>query len=136
MRKSEIDEILEEKGGFVKIDYLTRYLKEMPPTDMKRFAYLKLVEIYDSQKMYSDSSECYRNLAINSITFKDKRKYFVEETKAHIKGFHFEEADRSLKRALSESNSREKKEVYAEVVNFYKEHGEELEKNMKNKENW
>ena len=131
MRKTEIEEVLNGKGEFVQIDYLTRFLKEMPPLEMRKFAYSKLAEIYDSRKMYSDSANCYRNLAINSITFKDKIKYFIESAKAHIKNFHFEEADLSLKRALGEANSTEKKEVYAKIINFYKEYGEKLEKDMK-----
>ena len=132
MRKTEIEKILEGKGDFVKIDYLTRFLKQMPPLEMRKFAYSKLVEIYDIRKMYSDSAECYRNLAINSVTFKDKAKYFIGEAKAHIRGFHFEEADRALKRDLSESNSGEKKEIYSQIISFYKEYAQNLEKNIKN----
>jgi len=131
MRKQEVEDILEGKGDFVRIDYLTRYLKTMPPLEMRKFAYMKLVEIYDSKKMFSDSADCYKNLAINSVTFVDKIKYFIEQTKSHVKGFSFEEADRSLKRALGEANSRQKKEIYAEVIKFYKEQGEELEKGGK-----
>ena len=46
MHKQDIDLVLEGKGDFIKIDYLNRYLKKMPPLEMRKYAYLKLAEIY------------------------------------------------------------------------------------------
>ena len=127
MRKNEIEEILEGRGDFIKIDYLTRYLKEMPPIEMRKFAYIKLAEIYLGKKMYDSAASMYRSAAINSVTFREKQKQFLMEAKAEILWGKFDESDRSLKRALGEANSREKKEIYQKIVEFYKEQGEKSE---------
>jgi tetratricopeptide (TPR) repeat protein len=131
MHKKEILETLENKGDFVQIDYLTRYLKKMPPLEMRKFAFLKLAEIYLKKEMYINAAKMFRNIAINSLTFKDKQKYFLKETKSYILAEKFEDADKALKRTLAEGNSKEKKEIYENIIDFYKKVGEKFENKLK-----
>jgi tetratricopeptide (TPR) repeat protein len=131
MHKDEVEAVLRGKGEFVQIDYLNRYLKLMPPIEMKKFAFLKLAQIYESRKLYSDVARCYRNIAMIALTFKDKFEFLMKETEAWIKAGEFFEADKSMKNALIESSVSEKPGITKQVIGFYKAHAELLEKEMK-----
>lgn len=131
MHKNEIVEILEGKGDFVKIDYLNRYLKIMPPIEMRKFAYIQLAEIYLLKEMFADAANMYKNVAINSITFSEKQKNYIKESKAWILAGKFDESDRALKRAFSEANSKERESISKEIIEFYKKEAENLEKGIK-----
>ncbi len=131
MHKNEVLEALEGKGDFVQIDYLTRYLRIMPPLEMRKFASLKLAEIYFRKEMFIDAAKMFRNVGMNSLTFKDKQESYLKEAKTYILAGKFEDSDKALKRALTEANSREKQELYNKIVAFYMEIGEKYDKNLK-----
>lgn len=131
MHKKDVEEFLEGKGEFMKIDHLDRYLKLMPPIEMRKFAYLKLAEIYGKRNMLEDVAQAYRNAAINSTIFREKIEYFVEEAKAHIKKLDFAEADKAIKRALSEATVEQRKKIVDDLKIFYRTIAEELEKDLK-----
>jgi tetratricopeptide (TPR) repeat protein len=131
MHKKDIEEILEGKGDFVQIDYLTKYLKDVAPAGMRGFASLKLAEIYFRKEMFIDAAQMFRNVAVNSVTFKDRQEYFLKEAKTYILAGKFEDSDKALKRALAEGNSREQEEIYGKILIFYKEIGERFIKELK-----
>lgn len=131
MHKNEVEEFLKGKGDFIQIDNLNRYLKLMPPIDMRKFAYLKLAEIYEKKKMFEDLVKSYRNAAMNSTIFREKIEYFVEEAKAHIRKIDFIEADKAIKRAFSEATIEQKKKIVEEIRAFYKKTAKEFEKELK-----
>lgn len=131
MRKKEIEEVLEGKGEFVKIDYLNRYLKLMPPIEMRKFAYLKLAQVYLNKGMFTEAAKMYKNISINSLIFREKRENYLRESKAYILAGKFEESDKALKRAMGEGNSREKTECHKTIIDFYKKEAEEMGKQKK-----
>ena len=131
MRKREIEEALEGQGDFVKIDHLTRYLKEIPPLEMRRFAYSKLAEIYEVRRMYFDAAKAYKNMAINSTIYREKIMYYVKEAESYIQAGEFNEADKAMKSALSEANEKQRVQIYRDLKQFYKEHAESLEREFK-----
>lgn len=131
MRKKEVEDALEGKGDFVKIDYLMKYLKKTPPLEMRKFAYLKLAEIYLHKEMFIDAARMYRNIAVNSPIFREKKENYLKESKAYILAGKFENSDKSLRRAIDEGNSIEKKESYKTITDFYIQEGERLEKDNK-----
>jgi len=131
MLKNEVDEVLSDKGDFVKIDYLNKYLNLTPPIEMRKFAYLKLAEIYENRRMFDDAAKSYRIAGMNSIIFREKIKYFVLEAKTYIKKLNFAGADKAIKRALSEATLEQRKEIVEEIKSFYREIAGELEKNLK-----
>ncbi|MCA9487566.1 MAG: hypothetical protein KC516_01240 [Nanoarchaeota archaeon] len=131
MHKPDVEKELEGKGDFVKIDYLNRYLKLMPPMEMRKFAHLKLVEIYEKKKMFSELASAYRNAANNSTIFREKVEFYGEEAKAHVKKLDFIEADKAIKRAAAEGTKAQVMEMIEGVRNFYKEYAIELEKQLK-----
>lgn len=131
MHKPEIEAELEGKGDFVKIDYLNRYLKETPPIEMRKFAYLKLAEVYLEKDMFIDAANAFKNAAVNSITFREKQENYLREAKAFVSALKFDESDKALRKALNEANQKEKREIYEKLVEFYKKEIDKLEKNDK-----
>ena len=127
MKKQEIEEALESKGEYIQINLLENYLKLMPPIEMRKFAYIKLAEIYKQKKMFSQEAEFCKKAALNSVTFKEKQKHYLSESKAHILAGKFDLSDKALKKAMDEANSKEKKELYQEIIEFYRKQIKELE---------
>ncbi len=128
MHKPEIESALEGKGDFVKIDYLTRYLKLMPPIEMRKFAYLKLAQVYIEKGMFIDAAKSFRNAAVNSVSFREKQENFFEEARSYVQAGKFDESDKALRRAMDEANKNEKEIIYTKILEAYKEEALKLEK--------
>lgn len=120
MKKSDIDAALEEKGEFIQIDYLDRYLKEAPSIDMKKFAYEKLARIYLNRGMFENAALMFKNMAINSIIFKDQRDNYTKEAKCYIRAGRFDEVKNAMKKAFAEANNKERREIYDIITAYYK----------------
>ncbi len=129
--KSQIESEISGKGDFVKIDYLTRFLKKPISMDLKRFIFLNLAEIYDRIGMVNESAKNYGNAGLISITFSDKMNYFVKEAEMYIKSGDLELSEKAMKKAMNEANSVEKREIYLTVKNFLKNQAESYEKELK-----
>ena len=71
------------------------------------------------------------DLKINSFTFSDKVDYLVLEAKELAKGAHFDEADRAIRRAFTDTNATQKIKVLAELKEFYKQQGNYLARTNK-----
>ena len=131
MTKGEIEKFLNDKGNFVQIDYLTRFLKGDLTMDMKKFVFLKLADIYERINMKNEAAKMYSGAATVSITFAEKIKHLVKETELYVKSGTFEMADAAMKKALNEANSIEKNDIYFTVKEIYKKQAEFYEKNLK-----
>jgi len=127
MSKSEIETVLADKGDFVKIDYLTKFLKEEISLDMKKFVYLKLVEIYEKKNLLTETAKTYSNLAEVAIVFSEKINFHIKEAETYIKAGLFEVADRAVKKAIHYANSMQKPEISLEIKEFYKKQAKILE---------
>lgn len=131
MSKLDIEKCLNAKGNFIKIDYLTRFLREDVPLDMKRFCYVKLAETYCDMKMFGDAAKTFNSLAIIAIAFTDKINNYVKEAKSYVQAGDFAKADEATQKAMSQANSIQKNEVYEEIKNFYKKIAEGYEREIK-----
>jgi tetratricopeptide (TPR) repeat protein len=134
MTKSEIEEFLKGRDTFVQMDYLNRYLKLMPPIDMRKFAYLKLAEVFLEREMFVDAARSYGNAYSSSLIIREKIEIGLKQSKAFILAGKFEDSDRSLRRTISEASSKEKKELFLQIIEFYKKEGQKLiEENKREK---
>ena len=131
MSKTEVEAFLKGKGDFVQIDHLIRFMKEDLPTDIKKFVSMKIAEIYERRGMYNDAGKLYNNAVIYSIPFSEKMRCHVKEAEMYIKAGLFERADKSLRDAISHSNSREKDEINSQIKDFYKRQALVYEKEMR-----
>ena len=57
MTKVEIEQVLQGKGDFVQIDWLSGLLKQKPPLDKKKFVYEKLADIYEKKGMLTSAAK-------------------------------------------------------------------------------
>ncbi|MCX6749964.1 MAG: hypothetical protein NTZ83_00735 [Candidatus Pacearchaeota archaeon] len=131
MSKSDIERELAGKGDFVQIDYLTRFIAQKPPLHEKKFAFMKLIEIYETKKMFNDVAKIYSNLALLALSPQERIDCLVKETKSHIQAGHFDEADSVMRRAMDEVTIVKKADIYEDIKRFYKKQAEDYEKDAK-----
>ena len=131
MKKTEILEELEGLGDFARINYLNRYLELMPPIHMRRFAYIKLAEIYNKRGMFKDAAKMMRNVAINVSYPEKKQEYHLKESKLYILAGLYDESSQALKKAFSEGNLIQQRKLAEEIRKFYLKVAQKLEKENK-----
>jgi len=120
MSREQIREYLKDKGNFVQIDHLNRFLETKPPIPIKRFVYEALTSLYEKANLLSDAGLNAENSAEACVTFTDKISFFVRATELFIKAGKFDRADYSMKKALHHANASEKGDVYRQIKEFYK----------------
>jgi len=131
MTKVEIEKELKGQGDYVQIDNITRFVKENPAIDVKRFVYLKLVDIYQKRNMFADAADIYNRLIEISLIDKDKITYLTKATECYIKGGFYDKADITLKKAISESSIIERGKITLAIKEFYKQQAEMYEKDKR-----
>ena len=126
MTKSEIEKEVSKWGEYVQIDNLTRFLKTNPgiPTDVKKFVYQKLGEVYEKRRMFFDSAISYEKVAELCVLQPEKIKNFLKAVNSYIKSGYFDRADESAKKCLRESSSLERAEILKSLKEFYKQEAE------------
>lgn len=131
MSRSEIEKELQDKGEFVQIDYLENFLKEDLPTDIRKFAMLRMAEIYEKKMMFGEGAKIFNNISLISIPFAEKIKCHVKEAELYIKGGLFREADYATTKAMSQANTFEKNDIMFSIKQFYKKQAEVFEKEIR-----
>jgi tetratricopeptide (TPR) repeat protein len=131
MSKSEIERELNGKGDFIQIDYLTRFIAQKPALHEKKFAFIKLIEIYQGKGMFNEIAKIYSNLAILSTSPQERIDFLVKETKSYIQGGRFDEADVIMRRAMDDVTIVKKADIYEDIKNFYKKQADVYEKEAK-----
>ena len=131
MSRSEIEKELSSKGEFVQIDYLSAFLKEDLPTDIRKFAMLKMAEIYEKKMMFGEAAKIFNNLSLLSIPFAEKMKCHVKEAELYIKAGYFREADYATSKAMNQANTFEKNDIMFSIKQFYRKQAEAFEKEMR-----
>jgi tetratricopeptide (TPR) repeat protein len=131
MSRSEVERELKGKGDFVQIDYLTRFIGQKPPLHEKKYAFMKLIEIYEGKGMFNDVAKIYSNLSILATSSQEKIECLIKETKSYIQGGRFDEADAVMRRAMDEVTIVKKADIYEDIKNFYKKQAEVYEKESK-----
>ena len=132
MSKSEMENVLDEKGDFIQIDMISKFLDHSIglKRDTKKFLFIRLAEIYERRLMINEAAKMYDNLGILVISYSEKIKYFLTEAKLFISKGEFQRADEAMKKAMSQANSTERENIYFEVKNIYKELARKYEENM------
>lgn len=131
MSKMDIEQALKGKGDFVQIDYLTRLLKQSIPMEKKKFAYLKLAELYERKRMMSEAAKMCNNAALITIPIQEKIKHHVKEAELYVKGGDFFMAEEALRKGMKEATGKEKDNILNQVKEFYKLQGLVYEKEQR-----
>ncbi len=131
LSKSDVEEKIQGKGDFLKIEILNTLLKQKLHRDTKKFVYLTLIEIYNKRKMFNDVAKMFEGIASISIAFSEQIKNYLKATENYIKAGFFDKADYSMRKALNEANSVERNEINFTVKEFYKQLAEDYERELK-----
>lgn len=131
MTKTEIEQELKGKGDFVQIDNLGRFLKDPIAMDTKKFVFLKLAALYEKTRMMNDSAKMYDNAAELSIAFTEKIKHYLKEAELYVKTGSFDRVENAMRKALAQSNSKEKEDIYSSVKMLYKEQAKVCEAELR-----
>lgn len=126
--KKEIEEAIKDKGDFVKIDYLKRYLEKDIPFSLKKFVYLKLAEIYEGKELFGEVARMYYLIALTSITFREKIEYYLKSIKFYVRDLNFEGAEESIKRVVENANVQQRDEIIKQIKSFYIEQARDFER--------
>src|SRR4030042_61033 len=92
MTKTEIEKELAGKGDYVLIDNITRFLKENLPTDIRKFVYMRLSEVYERGKIMISIKECYKNQA--QLYEKEKRRNRAVKTYEKLLTLNISDAEK------------------------------------------
>jgi tetratricopeptide (TPR) repeat protein len=119
MTKVEIEKELMNKGDYVLIDNMTRFLKENLPLEIKRFVYLKLVAVYERRSMFSEAALVYDRLIELALTPQDKVSYRTKATECYIKSGFYDKADLSMKNLSGETRLGDRAKINTSIKDFY-----------------
>ena len=128
MTKVEIERELKSQGDYVQIDNITRFLKQNPPLDIKKFLYAILIEIYDRRKMFAEAADTCGKLIEIIMNPDEKSVCLKKEVEFYIKAGFFDKADAVFRRALSEIKPNERPKLSLEIREFYKRQADSYEK--------
>lgn len=128
MTKVEIEKELRGQGDYVQIDNITRFLKQNPPLDIKKFLYAMLIEIYDRRKMFAEAADVCGRLIELMINSDDKVVCLRKEIEFYIKAGFFDKADAVFRKTISEIKPNERPKLNLEIREFYKNQAQNYEK--------
>lgn len=123
--RREVEEKLKSVGDYVKMDFLSQCLKMQIDFDTKKFILLKLTEIYEARKMYSEAARMIRNAAEINTTYDGKMNDFMKSCTLFIKSGSFDEADVSFTKALGSATELQKGRLKAARKEAYKAQAKE-----------
>lgn len=123
--RRDIEAKLAGIGDYVKMDYLQSCLKKNLDFDTKKFALLKLSEIYESRKMYLEAGKLLRAAAEINATFKGKMQDFMKSMELYVKGGNFDDAEISYAKAFACADGMQKERLKAKRKDAYKAYAQD-----------
>ncbi len=108
VNRRELEERLKNVGDYVKMDLLSSALKKQLDFDTKKFVLMKLAEIYEARKMFSEAARMMRNAAEINTTYDGKMNDFIKSCVLFTKGGSFDEADISFTKAMGSATELQK----------------------------
>lgn len=99
MTRRELEEKLKNVGDYVKMDLLSSALKKQIDFDTRKFVLLKLAEIYELRRMFSEAARMMKNAAEINGTYEGKMNDFMKSCVLFIKGGNFAEGDIAFTKA-------------------------------------
>lgn len=118
--RAAIEAKLSKVGDYVKIDYLTRCLKQPIDFDTKKFIILKLSGIYEQRKMFLEAAKLLKAGADINTTYQGKIDDYVKAMELFIKAGVFDEADGCYNKALACANDNQKIAIKISRKEHYK----------------
>lgn len=133
LTKTEIDIDIQDKGDFVKLDHLKRFLPKVDSLDVKKYILLKLAEINESHGFFSDAAKNVDMAADVVASFKEKIDLYMKEVLFLIKSEQFDLADKTLLKALAFVDNREVQQIKDRHLSFYLDYAKKSEEESKHR---
>ena len=128
MIKSDIEGELYGRGDYVQIDMIRRYLQETISNDMRRFAALKLCQIYEKRNMFFEAGFLYHRLAEIALNYAERMNHLIKEVENQIKAGFFQGAEAAANRIAADAKPMEKAKMNDAVRGFYRTQAQVYEK--------
>lgn len=125
--KKEID----KKGEYVQIERLNKILGQKTSQNVKKFAFMRLAEIYEKKIMYSDAAVMCHNLSMYSSDSAERNRYHMKEAELYLKAGKPEMAEETMKKAMCKANPREIASIIDTMKELYKAQAIVCEKNKR-----
>jgi len=129
VRISEIEAKLKAMGDYVKIDYLNRILKDQTSSDVKKFIFVKLADLYFDKGMYSEAGKKWIFVGDMTLKQSEKNSFYMRAAQSFIKASAYIDSEEALKKAfqgeLAVKDINAMKSAYKEM---FKRQAEEYEK--------
>lgn len=131
--RREIEAKLKGLGSFVKIDYLTRCLKQPAlDFDTKRYVFLNLAQLYSEKKMFFEAGKMLQNAAPINTTIMEKMNDYAHAAEMFIKSGNFNMADVAFEKSISSCETEQQRTtVRDKKIDYYKKHAESCFSNDK-----
>jgi tetratricopeptide (TPR) repeat protein len=117
--RKDVEAKLATLGDYVKIDYLTRCLKQSLDFDTRKFVLTELAKIYEERAMPAEAARMLVFAADINTTFQGKINDFIKAAGLFIKSGNFDEADASFNKAVACANERQKVEIKSKRKEMY-----------------
>lgn len=131
--KREVEEKLKSMGDYVKMDYLSRCLKNNLDFETRKFVLNNLSKIYESRGMYSEAGRLSKSSADINTTFDGKINDFMKSVELFIKAGNFDEAENTFNKSVVLGNSNQKVDMKMKKKLFYFNQAKEYTKRDKRK---
>ncbi|HRZ85432.1 MAG TPA: hypothetical protein P5277_01500 [Candidatus Paceibacterota bacterium] len=127
LTKNEIDADIYGKGDFVQLDHLKRFLGKADSMDVKKYILLKIADINEKHKFFSDAARSLDEAAEIAITYKEKIEIYSKMVKLLINSEQFDLADKAVLKSIAFSNTlREKSNLQDNYIKLYEDLADRL----------
>ena len=109
------------------LNYLETIAKEDLDIAVKKFIYLKLVELYVSKGMYDKAAKAMRGKATLNTLYREVVEDYTKAGELYVKASLLENAEDMFNRALSEANAQQAASIKLTMKNILFSHAKELE---------
>lgn len=131
--REEIENKLKTIGGdMLKIEYLENVLKQNQTFDIKKFANVKLAELYEKRLMLKEAAKNLDAAAEIAVTFREKIDLYKKQIEVCVNHGSLDAAEEAFRKAIVASNEPEKRELRDYLKSVYFKRAEELERMQKN----
>ncbi len=124
--RREIEDKLRTLGDYVKIDYLTRCLRENPDFDTRKFILTNLSRLYEIKGMYAEAARNMLAGADINTTYDAKISDFMKSAELFTKANAFADADVAVGKAIASANTKQKAQIKAQQKALYLEQAKAL----------
>ena len=109
--RREVEAKLATMGDYVKIDYLSRCLKQTIDFDTRKFVLVKLSEMYENKGMVLEAAKMMSAGAEINSTYQSKINDYTKAAELFIRSQAFDEADVAFNKALACANGLQKDSI-------------------------